>query len=54
MVADDPQTLVRPVRRAQGLPGLRKVKMGQAPILARNSHQGALQEARQGGGWWVS
>jgi hypothetical protein len=50
MVATDPQTLVRLVRRAQGLPGLREGNMGQAPTQARNSHQGALQEARQGGG----
>lgn len=53
MVANDPQTLVRPVRRTQGLPGLRKVNMGQAPTFARNSPQDALQEARQGGGYWV-
>jgi len=50
MVASDPRTLVRPVRRTQGLPGLREGNMGQAPTQARNSHQGALQEALQGGG----
>lgn len=50
MVTNDPKTLVRPVRRTQGLPGLREGNMGQAPTQARNSLQGALQEARQGGG----